>query len=292
MRGDVHVLFHGNVPHEDRAAGVVDSIAESVYAAWRQQTMRDNRCYAVLPTGAVQRLFLPDAVTPQQVEALVAQCGGLRGYVPQLSAGKQYAPTIDVYVIQVEGALPERTLPERPAMPLMPAPQGQETFSPPPSFSPPASGYEYVKPDPNWNAAATWGSGMRAPAATARPAIPVGQTMPPPATAKGPPPAFKTPAPMAQTLPPSAPYTPATTARMAQTTPPVAARAPPAEQTPPPMSKSSPGGTPFRAGANVSYYSGTYKSWIPAVVQKYDAATNTYQLDCKAFAAPEHVRAG
>ena len=38
----------------------------------------------------------------------------------------------------------------------------------------------------------------------------------------------------------------------------------------------------FRAGANVSYYSGTYKSWIPAVVQKYDAATNTYQLDCKA----------
>ena len=59
-RGDVHVLFHGNVPHEDRAAGVVDSIAESVYAAWRQQTMRDNRCYAVLPTGAVQRLFLPD----------------------------------------------------------------------------------------------------------------------------------------------------------------------------------------------------------------------------------------
>ena len=43
---------------------------------------------------------------------------------------------------EVEGALPERTLPERPAMPLMPAPQGQETFSPPPSFSPPASGYE------------------------------------------------------------------------------------------------------------------------------------------------------
>ena len=41
----------------------------------------------------------------------MAQCGGLRGYVPQLSAGKQYAPTIDVYVIQVRPALdPERAV--------------------------------------------------------------------------------------------------------------------------------------------------------------------------------------
>ena len=58
---------------------MVDSIAESVYAAWRQQTMRDNRCYAVLPTGAVQRLFLPDAVTPQQVRRRSGGSWGVRG---------------------------------------------------------------------------------------------------------------------------------------------------------------------------------------------------------------------
>jgi hypothetical protein len=283
MSSDVRVVFHGTVPYEDRVAGIVDNIAESVYASWRDRTLRENRCYTVMPSGAVQCLFLPDAVTPQQVEYSIAQNGSNRGYVPQHSSGA----SIDVYVVTVNGpGSMERTLEVAPRATLE-VPPSNYVLS---NGAPPRSTYNPAVT--SWNPAAPPSYNNLYQSA------PVMQAAVRPDSTKAAAPLFtNAPQPSSQTAQirppiPVVPRTdnfvpaPAPLSSPLRTSRELTVPASPAPR--PPMPNT---GAPFAAGANVSYYSGTYKAWIPAKVIAYDAQSNTYQLDCKAFADPDHVRA-
>ena len=50
-------------------------------------------------------------------------------------------------------------------------------------------------------------------------------------------------------------------------------------------------GTPWKAGTNVVYLSGTYGTWIPAYVESYNSTTGLYDLDVKGSVSADKIRA-
>jgi len=50
-------------------------------------------------------------------------------------------------------------------------------------------------------------------------------------------------------------------------------------------------GTPWKSGVNVVYLSGTYGTWIPAYVEKFNPTTGLYDLDVKGSVSADRIRA-